>query len=142
MDSQLIKFHNITSLADVLILQKSFAFDLDEIQSIDNPRFEVVIDEGILLMEETVMKTIEVHVVADTDTVFAVIKVAYRFEIKGLKGYLLNEDEKATNTDLGEWLDNIVIATTRGIMYSELRGTFVDRAFLPLISPAVLKESK
>lgn len=59
------------------------------------------------------------------------------YEVEGLNGFV---DNQAQQVDLPEHLataiNSISLSTTRGIMYSNFKGTILDKAYLPIISPA------
>lgn len=65
----------------------------------------------------------------------ASIEVACKFELKNLKKLISKEDVAAGNTiskELDTTLNRIAIATTRGILYTQLKGTYLHEYIMPL----------
>lgn len=66
----------------------------------------------------------------------ASISIACLFEIANFdKLVISDQNEMALPQGLSNLLNTVVIGTIRGIMYSELRGTFLDDAILPVLDP-------
>ena len=138
-------FHTITNLKEISLAKRNFAFP--EFSDVDEKSgkydFDVNVDVFIDEQEESVTKIITVKIVADDqmNLVIAEYQVLFLFLLKGLEEYVESNPgkDKTLSPDLNEWLNNVVLATTRGVMYADLRGTFLDKALLPLISPEWLK---
>lgn len=71
---------------------------------------------------------------------FGAIKVGCAFELDDLKKYF---DNKTKNyiipKGIIEVLNSVSISTTRGVMFSQLRGTYLHNAILPIIDPKTFK---
>jgi hypothetical protein len=67
------------------------------------------------------------------------IQTVINFEINNFDAFL---DEEKTKIDLPEDIittfNSISISTTRGIMFSQFRGTYLHNAILPLVDPKSL----
>jgi hypothetical protein len=70
------------------------------------------------------------------DIKFGSITVSCIFEIEDISKYL--DKEKKTiylPEDLSIALNSVALSTTRGVMFSQFRGTFLHNAILPLVDP-------
>lgn len=67
----------------------------------------------------------------------ATFKLGFVFEIPNLETIATTNDEGATlPEDLLNLLNAVVIGTMRGVIFSELRGTQLDDAILPVLDPS------
>jgi hypothetical protein len=94
------------------------------------------------MTDNTVTKDIHVRIAGpnQSEEKIAEYHLLFYFQVTGLSKYTSATEKPGLDPDFNGWLSNIVLATTRGIMYADLRGTFLDQALLPLINPAILKE--
>lgn len=79
----------------------------------------------------------------DTQNVFATIKTVVGFEIDNFQE-LITQDEKGVYNvpfKVEAMARRIAISTTRGVMFSYLKGTYLNKAILPII-PELLKPKK
>lgn len=88
-----------------------------------------------------IVKT-EINILDDSSTeVVGNIKTQVAFNIKNLAKYF--KDNKPNLPEaLVSTLNSISISTTRGMMFSAFRGTFLHNAILPLIDPTFKKQPK
>jgi len=138
MEIDFDELHQITSLQEINILAKNFNLELHEAESLTVAEFDINVVDSIVpaTKYDSIIKVIEVVILGNNGKNFANVKIMYTFEVKKENSYLtLKEGEYRIDPRLNHWLDNIVIATTRGIMFSEFRGTFLDKILLPLIKP-------
>jgi hypothetical protein len=135
--------HDIAKLLEINIVNKSFFVPLNQIQSITKFHFDISINDSIFLEDDghyMTLKTIQILVLGDSDAKLANFNIIYSFQIESDSGFIIEHRETyEIKESLNEWLENIVLATTRGIMFSELKGTFLQSAILPLIRPSDLK---
>ena len=64
---------------------------------------------------------------------------SYSFRVKELKKFM-TEDKKFNLSDsFILTINSVAISTTRGLMFSSFKGTFLHEAILPLIDPNQFK---
>jgi len=128
--------HSVTVIKEINILKKNFSFSLDEMHTSKDLSFEFNIEDGINIENNLLSKIIDVHVLGNRKKEpLADLRILYSFSVKNVSDFVIKKDENMiVDPSLNDWLDNIVLATTRGIMYSEFRGTYVDNVILPIIN--------
>jgi hypothetical protein len=96
-----------------------------------NLNLEHLLDPG---KEILIVKTHVNILVEDSEEIVGVIKSHVIFKILNLLDYF--NDNKLNLPDVFiSTLNSISISTTRGMMFSAFRGTFLHNAILPLIDP-------
>jgi len=74
------------------------------------------------------------------ETLFGHITTSCKFEIQNFDDFVDREKKKADFPDeILYTLNSIAVSTTRGVMFSQFRGTFLHQAHLPLIDPKSFK---
>src|SRR5688572_19420503 len=80
----------------------------------------------------------------DSDKKLAEIKVVVGFEVKNFSEVILKDEEKGDYKipyKLEAATRRIAISTTRGVLYTYLKGTYLHNAILPIV-PELLKPEK
>lgn len=100
-------------------------------------RFEIQLENKGELEDEVLFVIVRVEVLnADLSLRLGKMVVSCAFEVPGL---LALYDEKAALLNLPEALqvslNSVAISTTRGILFAQFKGTFLHRAFLPVVDP-------
>lgn len=69
--------------------------------------------------------------------IVGIVKVAYEFGFTNFKSVVIINDKRefAFKNNIDVLLNSIAISTTRGVAYSELRGTFLNQAIIPIVDP-------
>lgn len=133
--------HDTIKLQDIIIQNKSLNSPDNDHKSIDKPFFRLRIADFVLRKDTIieVSKTIEV-IIANSSSTLANFKILYRFEFnKNLEYVKEYSDIFDIDPFVNEFLEHIIIATTRGILYSELKGTNLDsNKILPLTKPSIV----
>jgi hypothetical protein len=79
----------------------------------------------------------------NTANKMAVVKVGYVYDIKNFDEFINQKNGKtAFPADFQKLIKIVSISTTRGIIYSQFRGTFLHEAILPIIDFKGLKTSE
>lgn len=142
------KFHESTRIDDIKIVRKSFNLPLHKVHNAKNFHFEINIKDSVNNDEKDskvfyIIKNIGIKIlakVAETETEFAEFEMVYTFSFNNENDFIsMSGNSIILNEELAEWLDNVVLSTTRGAMYSELRGSYIDEVIFPLIKPKDLK---
>ncbi|KHJ36878.1 hypothetical protein PBAC_29130 [Pedobacter glucosidilyticus] len=103
-----------------------------------NLNLEHLLDPG---KEILIVKTHVNILVEDSEEAVGVIKSQVIFKVLDLVSYF--QESKLNLPDIFiSTLNSISISTTRGMMFSAFRGTFLHNAILPLIDPAFKEEDK
>lgn len=100
-------------------------------------RFEIQLENKAELEDEVLFVIVKIEILnADLSLRLGKMVVSCAFEIQGL---LSLYDDAAGKLNLPEGLqvslNSVAISTTRGIMFSQFKGTFLHRAFLPVVDP-------
>lgn len=139
-------FHEITILNEVTIISKNFNYPLNTDKTINATNFDLSITDFIYTegKKNFINKTIDVVILGnEIKNILANISVLFSFDIKSSSKYIHKHLNTFTiDAEINSWLDDIVLATTRGIMYSEFRGTFLTNAILPIIKSSILKHKE
>ena len=99
--------------------------------------FDIGIQHRVNKENKMVLAIIHVDIYSkEKDFKFGSITVNYAFEVKDLEHFV------SKNKDLFDFpepfitsINSIAISTTRGILFSKLKGTFLHHSFLPIIDP-------
>lgn len=103
-----------------------------------NLNLEHLLDPG---KEILIVKTRVNILMKDSEEVVGVIKSQVIFKVLDLVSHF--QESKLNLPDIFiATLNSISISTTRGMMFSAFRGTFLHNAILPLIDPTFKKEDK
>ena len=110
--------------------ETQFNFDIKAQSAIDNNRKLVVV-----AVEVKINKLYDEHVLAG----FA---IAFGFEIKEFETLLslITQDTPAIPEELENPLKSIAVSTSRGIIFSELRGTHLHKAVMPVVAVDTFKQ--
>lgn len=74
--------------------------------------------------------------------IIATVRLGFIFEIFDLENIAITNDEGITLPEgLLNLLNAVVIGTMRGVIFSELRGTQLDDAILPVLDPSKFQKS-
>jgi len=77
----------------------------------------------------------------DKVTQLGSIKTSCIFEIENFNDYIIPEKENKPSfpEEIIHMVNSISLSTTRGVMFSSFRGTFLHNAVLPIIDPRAFK---
>lgn len=78
----------------------------------------------------------------DQKTVLGTVKASCIFELENFNELAIKNDNKIISFPIEtiEILNSVAISTTRGVMFTCFRGTFLHHAVLPLIDPSGFKQ--
>lgn len=146
MTKEEIEFHESTIFEEIKIVKKNFFQPLHEVNSVPEIHCDIGILEKVTKIPDGinayyVTKEVEVNILGSVDGKESLIAetliiFTFRFANTGNFIEILSAESVKIKPTLSEWLDNIVLATTRGVMFSEFRGTYVGKIILPLITPS------
>jgi hypothetical protein len=129
--------HRITSLTRIVRLQRNFNFSDGVMLHSEETRFNISIDTLIDLSSEALVKSADIQLLTCEANKLAEFGYEFNFTIDGLDNYtsFVSRNTFEIEKELDLWLNNVVIATSRGIIYTELQGTPLDDLILPLTNP-------
>jgi hypothetical protein len=144
-----LKYHELTKIVDIRIIKRNFVLPINDLADFNLIKFNSSIADHIEKTSITntylVSKNISVVLLSQTDIELANVSVVYTFEFTDVNQEFISLSESADtppksiytpSQHLNNWFNNVVIATTRGILVSELRGAFpFDPVILPLLRP-------
>jgi hypothetical protein len=135
-----VVLHRITSLTRIVRLQRNFHFSDSIILCSEETRFNISIDTLIDLPNETLIKSADIQLLTGEANKLAEFGYEFNFSIDGLDNYtsFVSRNTFEIEKELDLWLNNVVIATSRGIIYTELQGTPLDDLILPLTNPDLI----
>ena len=123
------------SLEDIEILEKSFSYLPKKADKKFD--FDIGLKISINAPKKQSVHVINVSIVLKGEKKkVAAFSIGCIFEINDLENLVIIEKGETTLPQaLLNLLNAVVIGTTRGIIYSELRGTVLDGTFLPVLDP-------
>lgn len=98
--------------------------------------FDLTIESNVDAPQKLVINSIKVNIKGDNlEVVLGSITCATIFSVANFEEVINMKSETLAeiNESFGEALNSISISTTRGVMFAELKGTFLHNAFLPII---------
>ena len=108
--------------------------------------FKINVEHKINKERKSVFVIVSVDIIhEDKETHLGNLKVSHNFEIPDLDKFCESSapDKIKLPPEIIETLNSVSLSTTRGIMFSQCKGTFLHNAVLPVIDPKEFKtESK
>lgn len=104
-------------------------------QEIKTYNFNIQVEQKISFEHKLILVLTSVEILNDTkETKLGSIKVSVIFEISNFDDYIDNKSQNLIlPDDIIFTFNTIGISTTRGVMFSQFKGTFLHNAFLPAI---------
>jgi hypothetical protein len=132
--------HRITSLTRIVRYQRNFHFTSGIILSVGETRFNISIDTLIDRVGDSLIKSADIQLLSGEANKLAEFGYEFNFTIEGLEHYIAftSHNTFEIEKELDLWLNNVIIATSRGIIYTELQGTPLDDLILPLTNPDLI----
>jgi hypothetical protein len=112
--------------------------------SLTNFNFNVSLESKADAIKKLIFVIVSIEIkTADQKEILGVIVASCIYEVANFEEIIKIETEGKINIPqpLVEILNSISISTTRGIMFSTFKGTFLHNAFLPIIDPQAFKNS-
>lgn len=133
------KLHECFKIQEILIEKLAYHFPVYEAQHYmqGETSFSVGIETKVLKSNTClIIKTITILLKSKTNNNLADVKFIFSFEHKDGCNYVEPDKNGYTIQPIAnDFLDNIVIATSRGIVFSGCQGTLLNKALLPLWRP-------
>ena len=112
----------------------------------EKTKFEFAISLELVVDFENQILIVLVNVAIkprDTETIVASVKTAFSFHVLELAEIVkIENDQPIIPYDLELRLRAIGISSSRGIVYSEFRGTFLQNAMLPILSHSAFHDAQ
>jgi hypothetical protein len=135
--------YEITTLQKIERLLRSYNCDLHQNVDTDTAEYKISIDT--IKERNVLIKSADIRLVTKNNRVLATFRFAFYFSILDLEKYItiIGDSDFLVRDDLNLWLDDVVIATSRGIIYVDLQGSPLHEVIVPLTTPeSLLKESQ
>ena len=129
----------------VELLNATFNQPLKQLPEIITFHFDIYIEHRINFDKKSVfvVTSIKVSDKNDKETQLGAITTSCNFEVANFDKFIDKEKKQVSFPDeIIFMLNSIAISTTRGIMFSQFKGTFLHTAYLPIIDPKSFKMSK
>lgn len=97
--------------------------------------FNIEINQKFNVELEAIFNICRITINIEDNTTVGMIRSSLTFSVPNLKDYVTEKNELTLPQDLIVAFNSISISTTRGMLFSELKGTFLHNALLPLIDP-------
>jgi|SRR5690554_444996 len=140
-----VKEDNIEfKLVNIEILESEIKAPLKPLAKNANFSFNIALEQRFNIEKELIFVICDVTVFPDNNSNLKLGK--YRssciFKVNDLSNYITNEKDISLPDVFMITLNTISISTTRGLMFSLFKGTFLQRALLPIVDPNLQKESE
>lgn len=106
--------------------------------------FDIRLDNKVDFTTKNIIVTVDItifEVVKDTNVERGSISVGCMYNIKNFDEIVTLDNNKKVDMPsiVGEVLNSISLSTTRGVMLSQFRGTYLHNAILPVVNPRDFK---
>ena len=126
------------------LIEKSFQTANMLGDKLPDTQFELPISLSIDELNRRIINLLNVKVKSTADnSIVATITVVCSFDITNFQEVVIISGDSVTLPDpIINTLNIITIGTTRGIMFSEFKGTWLHNNLLPVIDPKSFKQAK
>ena len=131
-------------LKAIELLNSSLQMPVGQSEAITNFNFNINIESRADATDKLIFVIVHVGIKTDDQSnILGALSVSCIFEIVNFKEVIKTEPDGKLNIPqtLIDRLNNISISTTRGVMFSTFKGTFLHNAILPVIEPKQLQTS-
>ena len=131
------KEENFTfSIKGIEVLDFNLIVPTDDINKIKTYKFNINAEQKINLENKLIFDVISVDILnEDTESKLGSIKVSVIYELNNIEKFIdKNNQTVKLHSELVAHLNDISISTTRGVMFSQFKGTHLHNAFLPVIN--------
>ena len=102
-----------------------------------NYNFNINVEQRINIEEKLVIVSTTIDLIHEADKlIHASIKTSCIFLVENLQVFNSDADQVKLPDQFVVALNSISLSTTRGIMFSQFKGTFMHNVFLPIVNPA------
>lgn len=127
-------------LKKIEIIETGLTLPETDEQKITTYNFNINIEHRIIKDSQLLHNIVSVGIYGlNSEHLLGHLKVAYSFEIDNFKDFVSKNNVKLPEQIL-TMFNSVAISTTRGIMFSQFRGTFLHNAFLPVVDPNRFKK--
>jgi hypothetical protein len=111
-------------------------------QEIKSFNFNITSEQKISIEQKLVYTVISIEIFNDNfETKLGSFRSAIIFEITNFDDFIdKNTQNFKLPDDITMVLNSVSISTTRGLMFSQFKGTFLNNAFLPIVDPQLLRK--
>lgn len=130
--------HNLVNITLLEVVLSRLGDDLDEVEVYG---FKLGIIHNVRIDKQIVEVEVTATIVnGDSEDELAKIRVGFGYLFQNLDKIDL-DGGRLLPRHLADMLNSISISTTRGILFSELRGTKLQKLILPIVSPQNLNRA-
>lgn len=123
------------NIKGIELLNFNLVFPTDDVNKIRSYKFNINAEQKINLENKLIFDVISVEILnEDTELKLGSIKVSVIYEINNHSDFIeKNTQQIKLPNNIIAHLNDISISTTRGVMFSQFKGTHLHNAFLPVI---------
>lgn len=131
-------------ISNIDLLEKSFNVPVLNSDKIPLVQFDLALNVSVDKPNKKISDILFVKVkLENSDTIVASISVSCTFDIVNFEEIVISHGDSATIPDtILETLHIITIGTTRGVLFNELKGTWLHNTILPIIDPKSFKQEQ
>ena len=112
----------------------------------ENPvfNFEIKVELNINKEKDLIIIFTKIDITSkDKKTVYGSIVTACSFRIEKVNQHLVENKagQESLPKEVADILTSIAISTTRGVMFSEFKGSFLHNAILPIVDPTAFSSA-
>lgn len=131
-------------IVTIEILESSLNPPKEPLSGTNTFQFDISLEQRINISENMIIVVCSVSILNENkDQRLAFLKSSCIYSVDNLRDY---SDEKSNKinlpNDFSISLNSIAISTTRGLIFSFLRGTFLHNAILPVVNPSSFEIKK
>lgn len=104
--------------------------------------FEMHFEHRFNIEKKLIFVVFSANIMMDGKLKVGKIKISYTFTISNFTELVNDAKILEIPNEIAITLNSIAISTSRGILYSQLKGTFLHNVLLPLINPTDIKLNK
>lgn len=100
-------------------------------------KFDISLEQRYNIEKQLIFVVVTIKILMDETLEVGSMKINYIYNLSNFTT-LIKNGKIDIPTEIAQTLNSISISTTRGVLYSELKGTFLHQSILPLINPSTM----
>lgn len=100
-------------------------------------KFDISLEQRYNIEKQLIFVVVTIKILMDETLEVGSMKINYIYNLSNFTT-LIKDGKIDIPTEIAQTLNSISISTTRGVLYSELKGTFLHQSILPLINPSTM----
>lgn len=101
-------------------------------------KFDISLEQRYNIEKQLIFVVVTIKILMDETLEVGSMKINYIYNLSNFANLIKDGKIVDIPTEIAQTLNSISISTTRGVLYSELKGTFLHQSILPLINPSTM----